>query len=151
MVAHGPALILAVLVAMTLGYPLGAATAGLAFVAATIRWGSGWLVAIAGAQAVLGPAITVGPVAAASSSWLSAACLIIAVPDRSAVAAASVGVAAALVAAGPAGWDGAAVRLLAAVVAVAAAVAAGRIGHARLRAAGGLACAATAVVLAVAG
>jgi hypothetical protein len=150
-VAHGPAIVLAVLVAVTLGYPLGAATAGLAFVAATIRWGSGWLVAVAGAQAVLGPAITVGPAAAATSSWLAAASLVAAVPDRSLVSATGVGVAAALLAAGPGGWDGVAVRVLATVIAIAATVAAGRVGHARARALGAIALAVGAVVLAVAG
>ena len=151
MVAHGPALVLAVLVTVTLGYPLAAVTSGLAVAAATIRWGSGWLVAISGAQAVLGPAVVVGPAAAAASSWLAAACLVIAVPDRSIVPAVGVGVVAALLAAGPGGWDGVAVRALASVLAVAAAIGVARIGHVRMRAIGAVGLAALALGLAIAG
>ena len=150
-VAHGPALVLAALVAVTLAYPLGLATSSLAFVATTIRWGSGWLVALAGAQAVLGPAITVGPVASAASSWCAAASLVVAVPDRSLVVAAGVGTVAALLAAGPGGWDGIAVRVLATAVAVGATVLVGRLGRARMRAIAAAVLAVAAVVLAAAG
>jgi hypothetical protein len=143
--------VLAALVAAALGYPLAGATVALAFVATTIRWGSGWLVAVSGAQAVLGPAITVGPVAAALSSWCAAAAVIVAAPDRSLVAAAGTGTAAAFLAAGPGGWDGVAVRLLATVLAVAATVGVGRFGRARLRALVAAGLAVGAVGLAVAG
>ena len=150
-VAHGPAVVLVVLVALALGYPLGGATAALAFLATTIRWGSGWLVAVSGAQAVLGSAIAVGPVAAAMSSWCAAAALIVAVPDGSLVAAAGVGTAAGFLAAGPGGWDGVAVRVLATALAVAATIGVSRLGHARRRAIGaaflGLAAVGLAVVV----
>src|SRR4051794_28909678 len=150
-VGHGPAVVPAALVALMLGYPLAVATAGLAFVATTIRWGSGWLVAVTGAQAVLGRAIAVGPAAAAASSWLAAGSLAMAVPDRSLVVAAGTGTVAALLVAGTGGWGGVVVRVLATAIAVGATVVAGRLGHARLRAIAAAALALAAVVLAAAG
>jgi hypothetical protein len=150
MVAHGPALLLAVLVGLALGYPLAGATAALAFLATTVRWGSGWLVAVSGAQAVLGSAIVVGPVAASASCWLAAASLIVAVPDRSIVTAAGVGTAAAFLAAGPGGWGGVLVRILATALAIAAAVGVARLGHARRRALGAVALGVAALALAIA-
>ncbi|MCU1484050.1 MAG: hypothetical protein JWN67_796 [Actinomycetia bacterium] len=105
--------VLAVLVAVVLGSPVGALTSVLAFLAACWRWGSGWLVAVVGAQAVLGPAGAVGPPSAALSSWLAAVALVVAVPGASLVAALAVGASAALVVAGPAGLDGAGTRLAA--------------------------------------
>ena len=149
--AHGPAVILAVLVAVTLGYALAAGTTGLAFLATTIRWGSGWLVALTGAQGALGAAVLVGPAVAAASSWLAAASLVVAVPDRSVVTAAGAGTAAALLLAGPGGVDGVAVRGLAIAVTVAATVLIGRTGHARPRSLAAFVLAAGAVALAIAG
>jgi hypothetical protein len=148
-VAHGPAVVLGILVAIAIGYPLAAATAGLALLATSIRWGSGWLVAFTGAQAVLGPAVFVGPAAAAVSSWLAAAALVVAVPDRSIIVATGSGAAAALLVAGPGGWGGVAVRVVATVALVAAAVLSGRLGRPRERALGAAALAAAAVVIAV--
>ena len=149
-VAHGPAVVLGVLVAAALGYPLAAATVGLALVATTVRWGSGWLVAVTGAQAVLGPALVVGPTAAAASSWLAAASLVMAVPDGSIVVAAASGASAALLLAGPGGWGGVAPRLVATVVLVAGAALIGRSGRTRLRALAATGLAVVAVALAFA-
>jgi hypothetical protein len=147
-VAHGPVAVLAVLVAVVLGSPVGWATAGLAFLAACWRWGSGWLVALVGAQAVLGPAGAVGPASAAASSWLGAAALVAAAPGSSVVGALAVGAGAGVLVAGPAGLDGAATREAATLALALLAFGVGRLRWRRVPALVGLALAVAAAVLA---
>lgn len=53
-----------------------------ALLASGWRWGSTSLDALAGAQAVLGPAGWTGPAAAVASSWLAALALVLALPGR---------------------------------------------------------------------
>ena len=118
------------LVAVVLAYPVGIATAALVAVATAARWGSSWLVAIGGAQAVLGVGGLVGPEAAAASSWLAAAALVVAAPGRSYLASIALGTTAAFLIAGPAGSDGVLTRILASVVLSGLAVA---VGHQRRR------------------
>lgn len=107
---RGHGAVLAVLLAVVLASPVGIATAALAAVATATRWGSSWLVAIGGAQAVLGPAVVVGPARAAASSALAAAALVVAVPGRTIAGALAVGATAGFLFAGPAGLDGVATR-----------------------------------------
>ena len=145
--AHGPGVVLAVLVAVVLASPVGAASAALVAVATSLRWGTAWLVPLGGAQAVLGPALLVGPASAAAASTLGAAALIVGAPPSPA-AAAALGTTAALLVAGPAGASGVVVRVLATVVAVGLAYGAGRIGRFRVRTLVALALAALAVGLA---
>jgi hypothetical protein len=122
--------VLAVLLATVLAAPIGIVTAALVALATWLRWGSTWLVAVTGAQAVLGPAAVVGPPSAAASSWLAAAALLLAVPGGSALAALATGATAALLVAGPAGVGGIPVRV--AVTALATLVAFG-VGRLRWR------------------
>lgn len=98
----------------------------LAVLAATVRWGSPSLASVAGAQAVLGPAVAVGPVLAAVSAGLAAVAVLLVAPRG--WRAVPFGLAAALVAAGPAatGWVEAAVRAPAALAGVLLALLVGR-------------------------
>lgn len=75
--SRGDALGLAVLLAVVAWRPLAAAAAGAALVAVSWRWGSTSLEAIAGAQAVLGPAGVVGPTRAAVGAWLAAGAIVL--------------------------------------------------------------------------
>ncbi len=147
-VAHGPIALLGVVLAVVLASPVGVVTAGLAVYAVAARWGSGWLVAVTGAQAVLGPAGVVGPASAAASSWLAAAALVLAVPGGSIVAALAVGASGALLVAGPGGVDGIATRAAATLALTLIAVGLGRLPWRRVPAVVALALAAGAVVLA---
>jgi hypothetical protein len=131
-VAHGPGLLLAALVAIVLAYPAGVVTVALVAVATSVRWGTAWLVPLGGAQAVLGPAVAVGPAPAALASGLCAAALVLAAPPAPA-AAVALGVSAALVAAGPSGSSGILIRIGATVVATALAFGLGRFGRLRVR------------------
>jgi hypothetical protein len=74
--------------------------AGAAITASVLRWGSSSLPAIAGAQAVLGPAVLVAPAAAALSAAATALALVCVAPPGP--LAAPFGIAAAVLAAGPA-------------------------------------------------
>lgn len=91
------------LLAALLGVAAASAAAGLTSTAVAValatRWGSSSLAAAAGAQAVLGPALVVGPWPALASGWCAAAALLLAAPAG--IAAPVFGAAAALVAAGP--------------------------------------------------
>jgi len=119
-----------VLLAVLLGLATGDLVVATAVVAACLsvafRWGSTSLDAIAGAQAVLGPAGAVGSGPEAISAWCAAAVLVLAAPRG--WRAPAFGLAAALFVAGPAAADGAALalRLGAGVAAAGLAVAAGR-------------------------
>lgn len=107
-----------------------------------MRWGSPSLAAVAGGQAVLGPAIVVGSLASAASAWLAAAAIVVATPrlrddgglgwaDRLGVAAVA-GIAAGAVAAGPTLVDEPVVRIAGVVVATGAALLAARLPHPRV-------------------
>lgn len=77
--SRGDALVLAGLLAVAAWRPLATAGVVPALVAASWRWGSTSLEALAGAQAVLGPAGLVGPGRAAATSWLAAAAILLVV------------------------------------------------------------------------
>ena len=117
----------------------GAVASLLATGTALLRWGSPSLTAVAGGQAVLGPAILVGSTASAASAWLAAAALVTATPrlrgTDELVVAVVAGVSAGAVAAGPTLVDDPVVRIAGAVVAVAVAVVLGRLPYPRLLAA----------------
>lgn len=129
------------------------ATAGLVSVVAglgaALRWGTGSLRVAAGAQAVLGPAVVVGPELAAAGAGAGGIALVLAAPAG--WAAVPFGLAAGLLAAGPAAATGpdAAVRFGAGVLGIAAAWTAGRFLPRRLSGPMGLVAAAAAVVLQV--
>ena len=146
--SRGDALVLAALLAFAAWrVPSAAALVG-ALVASSWRWGSTSLEALAGAQAVLGPAGLVGPPAAAAASWLAAATVVLAAPRVPAssprvggmggpagasgapnlVVAAACGATAAGVVAGPAPGGGLWVRVLATVVATLVALLAATVG-----------------------
>ena len=95
----GDGLALAVLLVACSADTAAGLTAGLAFAAMVVRFGSSSLSALAGAQAVLGPAGRVGPWWAAASAWAGASGLIVAAPAG--WAAIAFGVVAAQMVAGP--------------------------------------------------
>jgi len=105
--SRGDAVVLAALLALAAWRPAPAISVGAALVATSWRWGSSSLEAIAGAQAVLGPAGWVGPTLAAVGSWLAAIAVVAASPaligrGPRLVSAAASGAVAAVVVAGPA-------------------------------------------------
>jgi len=119
-----------VMLALLLGFGAGRRASGLAaaaaLAAALVRWGSPSLGAIAGAQAVLGPAGWTGSSLAVASAWLGAGALVCAAVslDRTstvvtALSVAPFAIAAADVAVGPAPGGALAARVLASVVALA--------------------------------
>lgn len=76
----GDAFLLAVLLGVVAGDVVaGAAAAGVAL-ALLARWGSSSLAAVAGAQAVLGPAVVLGPPVSAASVWLATLALVVVAP-----------------------------------------------------------------------
>lgn len=79
--SRGDVLVLAAMLALLAWRPLPVAALVPALVAGGWRWGSTSLEAISGAQAVLGPAGTVGPTAAAVSAWLAAVAVVLVTPD----------------------------------------------------------------------
>jgi len=120
--SSGDALVLAAALGLAAWRPAPALAVSAALVATSWRWGSSSLEAVAGAQAVLGPAGWVGPTMAAVGCWLSAVALVAATPGLSArvpraVAAVASGAAAAVVVAGPAPGGDIWVRILGTVVA----------------------------------
>ena len=78
----------------------GAVASLVATTAVIVRWGGPSLAAVAGGQAVLGPAITLGSAGAALASLLAALALVLVAP-RTPVLAVAVGVVAASLAIGP--------------------------------------------------
>lgn len=76
--ARGDVLVLGALLCMVAWRPPALAVLP-ALVAASWRWGSTSLDALAGAQAVLGPAGFVGPTAAAGASWLAAIAILLSI------------------------------------------------------------------------
>lgn len=101
---------------MVFATPVGGATIALVAWATALRWGSVWLVAVGGAQAVLGSGGVVGPAPAAASAWFAAGALVLGVPGGSIAAAVATGATAAFLLAGPSGTDGIAVRVAATLV-----------------------------------
>ena len=80
--SRGDAVVLALVLAVAVWRPLPAAALVAALAASSWRWGSTSMEALAGDQAVLGPAGWVGPGAAAAGSWLAAVALVVAASDR---------------------------------------------------------------------
>jgi hypothetical protein len=119
--------VLAVLLAVVAWDSVAAGALLASTVALAARLGSTSLPALAGAQAVLGPAVMTRPPAAAASSAMVAAAILLVAPNG--VRAIPFGLAAALLVAGPAAGDATAVavRLLAAGGCVELAVAVGRV------------------------
>jgi hypothetical protein len=107
--ATGHVAVLAALLAVVAARPAASAAIALAAGATIARWGAGSLAAVAGAQAVLGPAGLVGPPRAAASSWLAAAAVLLTTPGpldarptgAALVCAAATGVTAATLVVGP--------------------------------------------------
>lgn len=98
--SSGEVVLLATLLGIAAADLTSAAVATLAVTAVALRWGAVSLEAIAGAQAVLGPGASVGPLAAAASMWCAGGALLL---SRAPGWAAPVfGVAAGLALAGPA-------------------------------------------------
>lgn len=118
MVGHGHGAVLALLLGVLVAVPVPVVTVVLVALATAVRWGSPWLVAIGGAQGVLGPGGLVGPPLAAASAWLAAAALVLVVPGRTIVGGLATGVTAAFLVAGPAGDEGGGVRVLGTAAAV---------------------------------
>lgn len=120
----GDALLLAVL----LGVAAAEVEIGVAGVLAALsvigRWGTSSLAAMAGGQAVVGPAGSTGPFPLLASAWLAGAALVVAAP-RGALFALAFGLSAAGIVAGPAFGGAVLVRAGASVLAVLAAGAAG--------------------------
>ena len=119
--SRGDAFALAVALGLAAWRPVAAVAVAAALGATAWRWGSSSLEAIAGAQAVLGPAGWVGPGPAAAGSWLAALAIAVACPSFQArgprlVAALASGTAAAVVVAGPASGGDVWARVLAAAV-----------------------------------
>lgn len=87
-----------------------------AVVASSWRWGTTSLEALAGVQAVLGPAGGIGPLAGATGSWLAAVTLVLVLGrGRDPVRLAAAGAAAAAILAGPAPGGQVPVRVAVAV------------------------------------
>ena len=119
----GDVLLLGVLLGVAAGDVEAGAASVLAGLVVLGRFGTTSLAALAGAQHVVGPAGTTGPVALAAASWCAA--LALALSTRAEFAIATVfGLAAADVVAGPAAAQGGqamAVRVAASLVAIAVA------------------------------
>lgn len=138
--------------------PLAALGAVLALAAVLVRWASPSLSALAGAQAVLGPAGNVGSAAAGASAWCAAVALALAVPapgaswrsPARALVVAAFGLSAGLVVAGPSVVQRPATRVLGAVVGLLLAGALAEQVSPRLRAPFAAAVGAAALALAVA-
>ena len=143
-----------VVVGVLLGVVALDATAGVSSIVAglgaALRWGTGSLQVAAGAQAVLGPAVVVGPELAAAGAGAGGLALLLACPGG--WAAVPFGLAAGMVAAGPAATSGpdAALRVVAALAAVGAGWLSGRFLPKRVAQPAALVAAAAAVALQVA-
>ena len=127
--SRGDVVVLAALLALGSWRRTTAFASSVALAAALLRWGSPSLRAIAGAQAVLGPAGWTGSNAAVASAWLAAVALVASARPRhrestvlAAVGVAPFAVAAADVVAGPSAAGALGVRIAASVVAFGAAL-----------------------------
>jgi hypothetical protein len=146
--ATGDVLLAALLLGVAVGETVVGTAAVLAGVAVVVRWGSSSLDAVGGNQAVLGWAGSVGPVAAAASTWFAAAAVVLC-GRREWPAIVAGAVLAALLVAGPTDAGGWWIRVLATVVAGAIAWAATRTVPRRAALAVSLVAGAAALVLAV--
>jgi hypothetical protein len=121
--SRGEVLVLGILLCALRPRPSGAVAVASALAASSWRWGTTSLEALAGAQAVLGPAGVVGPVPAAAGSWLAGAAVLLALGRRpEPLPSAAIGVVVAAVVAGPAPGGDLPLRVLVAVAAGAAAL-----------------------------
>lgn len=75
--SSGEVVLLAALLGLAAGELMAAVVAMLATGAVALRWGTTSLEAITGAQSVLGPGVTVGPIAAVAATWCAAAALVL--------------------------------------------------------------------------
>jgi hypothetical protein len=123
--SRGDVVVLTLLLGFGAGRRASGFASGAALAAALVRWGSPALGAIAGAQAVLGPAGWTGSPFAVASAWFGAVALVLAAVsfDRSSMVATGLSVApfaiaAADVVVGPARGGALALRVLASVVAL---------------------------------
>lgn len=151
--SSGDALALGVLLGLLAADVVVWGGASLVALASLARWGSTSLRAIGGAQAVLGPAGLVGVTAAALSSWLGGAALVVASPPN-AISAVAFGLAGSALVAGPVtGLDAVhlASRAASIVVGIGAAWGAGRWVPRRIARWGSLSLAAASVVCALLG
>jgi hypothetical protein len=135
--SRGDVVVLTLLLGFGAGRRASGIASGAALGAALVRWGSPGLGAIAGAQAVLGPAGWTGSGTAVASAWLGAIALMLAAVsiDRSsllvtALSVAPFAVAAADVAVGPGPGGAVGLRVVATVIAGAVTTALAR-GRAR--------------------
>ena len=131
-----------------------AVTGALALAVAGVRWSTTSLAAVAGAQAVLGPAVSVGSATEAVAVGLAAIGAVLAAPPPTrspltGLTAAVLGLVAATVAVAPAGSGGLAPRLAALAVGAVAGVAAGLLPAERARGVAGVGCGAVGLALAV--
>ena len=132
--SRGEAVVLGLLLVVLELRPVTVLAVAGAFVASSWRWGTTSLEALAGAQAVLGPAGGVGTAAAAAGSWLAAAALVLALGRRpDPVRALPAGVAAAAVLAGPAPGGDLPIRVIVAIAAAGAAYGLGAVRAERPR------------------
>lgn len=116
----GDALLACVLIGLAVGDAVVGGVAAAAVLGTLARFGSTSLAGVAGAQAVLGPAVLVGPVAGAVGSGLLALACVAAAPRREWWSAVPLGLLAGVVAFGPSAvsWPDAVVRLGGAAVGV---------------------------------
>ena len=143
--SRGDAVVLVVALALAAGSVLATVALIGALAGVVLRWGSSSLGAVAGAQAVLGPAGWTGGAAAVASAWAAAVAIVLASPADAVpglpswvaptATAAPFGLVAALVAVGPGPGGALALRVVASVVATAAVVALGRTRRPQLTAA----------------
>ena len=131
--SRGDVVVLAVLLGLGVRRRSSGLAAAASLAAAMVRWGSPSLRAIAGAQAVLGPAGWTGSTAAVASAWLAAIALVGAARPvarttlrLTAAAAAPFAVAAADVVAGPSAGGALGLRIAASAAALVLAVIAAR-------------------------
>jgi hypothetical protein len=126
--SRGDAAVLAAVLVAVDATPAAAVAVVAALSASSWRWGSTGLDALAGAQAVLGPAAVVGPPWSAVGSCLAAAALVVALSSRVEVLRLlAVGASAAAVLAGPAPGGEIWFRVVAALVATGLAFAVARL------------------------
>jgi hypothetical protein len=125
--SRGHVVVLALLLGFGAGRRMSGVASAAALAAALVRWGSPALGAIAGAQAVLGPAGWTGSSAAVASAWLGALALVLAAVslDKTStvvtfLSVAPFAVAAADVVVGPAPGGALALRVLASLCALTA-------------------------------
>jgi hypothetical protein len=149
--SSGEAIVLAVLLGAVAGDVFAFGAVLLAALSVVARWGTGSLAALAGGQAVVGPAGLFGTAAAVGSAWYAGVAIVLASPGG--WLSLPFGVSAGLLVAGPAVASPATagVRAVGAAVGVAAAVLAPRLVPTRLAVRVAFALAALAVALAVGG